>query len=151
MDATGQQLQEEFGVLGEFVDLLEKEQQVLLGVSVDELPALATRKGEMAARIVRLSQKRRQSYKVSEANPDTEETLRRAAPDALPLWRKVRNMALRAQQLNQTNGVLIQVRMSHNQKALAVLCNASGAVMYGSDGRFPGSLTNSNSSVAIKA
>lgn len=57
-------------------------------------------------------------------------------PDALPIWSTIDNLTRQAQQLNQTNGELIQMKLRHNQQALTVLSNAvNKAGIYGKNGQ----------------
>lgn len=56
--------------------------------------------------------------------------------EGLDIWQKIRGLAVRAQQLNHTNGELIQMKLRHNQQTLAVLSNAADkANLYGPDGQ----------------
>ena len=53
-------------------------------------------------------------------------------------WKLLQDVVDRARRANMTNGLMIRVRMNHNEKALAILRgatanNASG--VYGPDGR----------------
>jgi len=58
------------------------------------------------------------------------------SPEGLAAWRKTLALAKRSQQLNRTNGELIQMKLRHNQQSLAVLSNAvNKANLYGPDGQ----------------
>jgi len=59
------------------------------------------------------------------------------AADSLPVWHDIQNMAAHAQQMNRSNGELIQVKLRNNQQALTVLRNAvnSASGLYGPDGQ----------------
>jgi flagellar biosynthesis protein FlgN len=137
--ATGQlnsQLKDERCAMRAFVTLLEQEQQILLGTDIDALLELVDKKNAVIADIVRLSQARRLSFSASDTESKSEDALRLIAPDALPVWREIRQLAARSQHLNQTNGQLIQTRLRQNQQTLTVLHNAADSVsLYGSDGQ----------------
>lgn len=130
------QLHDELEAMRTFVDLLEREQQILLGTDIDALLELVDKKNGVIADIVRLAQTRRQTFAASDTEAKTEEALSVIAPDALPTWKEIRQLAARSQQLNQTNGQLIQTRLRQNQQTLTVLHNAADSVsLYGSDGQ----------------
>jgi flagellar biosynthesis protein FlgN len=58
------------------------------------------------------------------------------SPEGLAIWQKTLALAKRSQQLNRTNGELIQMKLRHNQQSLAVLSNAvNKANLYGPDGQ----------------
>jgi flagella synthesis protein FlgN len=66
-----------------------------------------------------------------------EKWIAKNAPASHMLWAEIRKLAAEAQQLNSTNGELIQSRMRNNQQALSVLYNSSknAAGIYGPDGQ----------------
>jgi flagella synthesis protein FlgN len=136
------QLQGELNALRVFADLLEKEQQVLLGTNADELLDLVNKKNELTAKLLNLSQARRKSFVADATESETENLLHRTAPNAVPVWREIRKLAAHAQHLNQTNGEMIQARLRHSQQALTVLHSAANSVsLYGANGQpnLPGS------------
>jgi len=61
----------------------------------------------------------------------------RAAADAGcdALWDTIREQADRAARLNRTNGMLIGIRMAHNQRMLNLIEEAAGKGLYGPDGQ----------------
>jgi flagella synthesis protein FlgN len=97
---------------------------------------LSEAKAQAASQLLELSNARRKALLGD--SPDSMETwLARHAPGSLPAWSEIRKLAGQAQQLNSTNGELINSRMRHNQQALSVLQNAakSAAGLYGPDGQ----------------
>lgn len=132
-------LRNEHHALRAFVALLETEQNALVEGQTDELLDLADSKTRLIDQLNQLGaiRKRFQSQHSDPATADNLEAwLRQYAAAELPLWNEMRQLAARAQQLNQTNGELIQVKLRHNQQALAVLHNAAhSASLYGRDGQ----------------
>ncbi len=55
----------------------------------------------------------------------------------LPVWHEIRQLATQAQNMNRTNGELIQVKMRYNQRTLTMLHNATHSAngLYGPDGQ----------------
>ncbi len=129
-------LNKELAELRKFVALLSSEQQSLLDNDTDSLLTLSETKTQTAGLLMNMSNSRR---KLLLANGiDTMETwIVNHAPDSQVLWGDIQKFAVQAQQLNSTNGELIQSRMRHNQQALGVLYNSSksAAGLYGPDGQ----------------
>ncbi len=127
-------LNSERDTLRDFVALLEQEQQILLGSDTDPLLQLAERKTRISEVLFVMSKVRRQAL------PDatnTEVWLQNNAPDKLPVWKEIRQLAEQSRQLNHTNGELIQIKMRYNQQALGVLVGATqnAAGLYGQNGQ----------------
>ncbi|HEX5678740.1 MAG TPA: flagellar protein FlgN [Alcanivorax sp.] len=61
----------------------------------------------------------------------------RAAMDAgcAALWSAIRDQADQAARLNRTNGVLIGIRLEHNQRMLNFIEETAGKGLYGPDGQ----------------
>lgn len=129
-------LNKELAELRKFVAVLDSEQQSLLNNDTDSLLTLSEAKAQAASQLLEMSNARRKALLGD--SPDSMETwLARHAPGSLPAWSEIRKLAGQAQQLNSTNGELINSRMRHNQQALSVLQNAakSAAGLYGPDGQ----------------
>jgi flagellar biosynthesis protein FlgN len=122
-----------------FVTVLETEQRTLLEGKTDQLLALAETKTRLVGELTELGNRRRQYLSAHDMRPgldDTTSWLKSHLPAELPAWNEIRRLAERAQQLNTTNGQLIQVKLRHNQQALTVLHTAAqGASLYGPDGQ----------------
>lgn len=127
---------EERSALRAFVLLLETEQKILTSDDTSPLLELANTKSSSALRLTTIISARRNALHNS-GYPDMNSWLQLIAPTALPVWLEIRELAERAQQMNLTNGELIQTRMRHNQKALGVLHSAASdsAGLYGRDGQ----------------
>lgn len=133
-------LHNERDTMRSFVSLLETEQNALLEGQAEQLLTLANTKTATVNQLTDLGNARKQflvkTGKGSEAD-NIEAWLQTHAPKELPVWSEIRKLATRAQQLNHTNGEMIQVKMRHNQQALSVLHNAANnaTTLYGRDGQ----------------
>ncbi len=113
--------------LSEFIELLQREEALLVSGETDALLALAQEKNERYRRLQRLSDDRslllgRLGRKPSNA---AIQELCAGLPRVLARWEEIRELAQQARELNQVNGTLIMERMAHNQAALAVLMSAT--------------------------
>lgn len=134
-------LTEERTALQAFVGLLEREQQILLSPDTEPLLDLSHEKTRAAEAITALVKQRAQY--ISAGPGRVEAWLRSNAADALDVWKDIQKMGAQAQQMNKTNGELIQVRMRYNQQAVQALLGASAqtAGLYDPKGKtnMPGS------------
>lgn len=133
-------LHAECDALKSFVALLEAEQQALLGTDTDKLLALSDSKIKAANELGKLGEDRRKELLargVADEAGSTAAWLQNHAAELLPIWRNIQQLAEKAQQINRTNGVLIQSRLRHNQQALMALQNAARNTsnLYGPDGQ----------------
>jgi len=123
----------------DFVELLQREQGLLTENSIDPLLILAEQKSARAVKLNELAEMcRRQLEKIipSLDSAAIEAWLEANSREGLAMWQEVRTLAEQAKQLNNINGELIQMKLRHNQQALAALSNAvSQANLYGSDGQ----------------
>lgn len=131
-----QKLNKELAELRKFVALLTSEQQSLLNNDTDSLLALSESKTQAANLLMEMSNSRRKAL-LTNSKDTMEMWISRHAPNSLAVWNEIRQLAAQAQNLNTTNGELIQSRMRHNQQALGVLYNSSksAAGLYGPDGQ----------------
>lgn len=122
-----------------FIALLEREQGMLMDNQTDHLIELAERKASDALRLNQIAESRRDILQqhIPELNNQTIQSwLNNNQAEALPIWLAISELTQRAQQLNQTNGELIQMKLRHNQQALTVLSNAvNKAGVYGRNGQ----------------
>jgi len=133
-------LQEEVGVLREFVQILHREQQALVAANAEVLLPLTTEKNTAANRLTGLANQRSLALAADgfPANGAGMNQWLKKHPDRVTagLWAEFLTLAQEARTLNELNGKLIQDRMSHNQKALIALTAASeNAAIYGPDGQ----------------
>jgi flagellar biosynthesis protein FlgN len=133
-------MEAECNALRAFVALLETEQQTLLSGESDPLLALADSKVEAVHELNNLAQARNNdllAFGAETGSGGLETWLQENAAGSLPVWYDIRQLAMRAQQLNNTNGELIRIKLRHNQQALAALHNAANNAdgLYGPDGQ----------------
>lgn len=120
-----------------FVDLLAREETLLIAGDSDALLALTKDKTDLYHTLQRLHDARAMllgRHKLD--NTDTAiRTLCAETPDILTQWEEVLRLANEARERNQLNGKLILERMQHNQGALNVLLAAADRPQfYGADG-----------------
>jgi flagella synthesis protein FlgN len=122
-----------------FMALLEREQRMLVENVTDQLLELSEQKSTDALRLNGLAQVRRDLLQINipQLTIDSiQDWLGTHSPAGLLIWQKIYSVADRVQQLNHTNGELIQMKLRHNQQSLAVLSNAADkASLYGPDGQ----------------
>lgn len=133
-------LHAERDALKSFVALLEAEQQALLGTDTDKLLALSDSKIKAVSELGKLAEERRKELRargVADEAGSMAAWLQNNAAELMPVWRSIQQLAEKTQQMNRTNGVLIQSRLRHNQQALMALQNAARSTsgLYGPDGQ----------------
>lgn len=125
--------------LQDFVSLLEREQGLLVENSADQLLELAEQKSAFAINLNELAESRRSLLRKNIPVLSVETIhawLKTHSTEGLAIWKKIRTLAEHAQQINHTNGELIQMKIRHNQQSLTVLSNAvNKANLYGPDGQ----------------
>lgn len=128
----GDTLPTEISRLGEFIDLLQREQALLIQGDTEALLLLSEKKTALANTLAALAQER-----AAEMGSDTINLKKLMVSDPIsPAWQKLLELAAKARDLNTTNGQLIGLHMQNNQQALAVLMNAANRAMtYGPDGQ----------------
>jgi len=131
----------ESNLVKQFVQLLEKEQDVLTNGRTDELPAIAESKEKLAAALNELSLQRNLFLTSLGFPPDRPGMESWTAAntgqiETLTAWNQTLVSAARAKDLNLRNGQLIQLRMKYNSQALEVLMRKENNLdLYGPDGR----------------
>ncbi len=133
-------LQAEHDAWKGFVTLLETEQQALVSGNTEQLLALVDSKVLAAQSLGKLANERRESLLACGGKVETDgltSWLQTNAANSLPVWNGILQLSEQAQQLNRTNGILIQTRLRQNQQALMVLQNATDSTngLYGPDGQ----------------
>lgn len=131
-------LDNELATLRKFVALLTSEQQFLLSDDSDSLLTMSEVKIQVANQLMEIANARRSSLLQQDID-SMENWIAKFTPKTLPTWIKIRDLASQAQQLNNTNGELINSKIRNNQQALSALFattqNASVAGLYGPDGQ----------------
>lgn len=142
-------LEAERNAFDAFVGVLEAESAALNTGDVEALITLAQSKSEKVSILSRLSESRRAFLRAAGFSPDRTGMSGwlvahggADGPRLSALWNTLLDHAVRAQQLNESNGALIESRLRFNQAALASLqAAARQTTYYGPDGttRLPGS------------
>lgn len=134
-------LLEEVAQLRGFLDLLENEQQALIGGDVERLLPLAAEKNDLLRRLAQLGEARGKALLAAGLATDRQgmEGWLERHPEpagAKRVWQELLTLAEKAGALNQTNGKLIATRLANNQQALSTLMAAANqAALYGPDGQ----------------
>ncbi|MEO6421892.1 MAG: flagellar protein FlgN [Candidatus Nitrotoga sp.] len=123
-----------------FIGLLETEQQALLNDQTEQIQVLAENKTQMVHKLTKLVNARKSGMLTRgiKIEPGSMETwLKTHIAINLPAWHEIQQLATHAQNMNRTNGELIQLKMRHNQQVLTMLHNATHNAngLYGPDGQ----------------
>lgn len=136
----GAALGAEVSAFAAFIDLLQREQDVLKTAKTERLVSIIEEKSAHSAKLAQLAQQRETAlqqagYAVSRSGMET--WLAHAGqPDWTADWQRLIALADTARELNRLNGKLIGVFMSQNQQAFSALMAASNrAITYGPDGQ----------------
>lgn len=131
----------ETAALQVFIAILEEEQKLLISANADAIVPLLDRKTALIAELGAAGQNREAALLalgVSNTREAFDLYFASASPELQTHWQQLMAMAQAANQLNSTNGTLINTRLQHNQQALAILMNAAGVgsevPTYGPDG-----------------
>lgn len=132
-------LQQELDALDRFVALLQREQQALIAADTLTLADITQEKLQLGEQLNRLASAclavvAADGFATNAAG--IQQWLAGQPAGTNMLWDQLLKRARAAQQLNETNGLLIETRLQHNQQALTVLFQAANqAGMYGPDGK----------------
>lgn len=122
-----QLIDSEAALLRGFVDLLAREEALLIAGDADGLMVLSKEKSERYHQLQRLHEDRGLLL-ARLGKPNTADGIHAVCaplPDTLKRWGEVLRLAGDAQQRNAVNGKLITERMQNNQAALTVLLDAA--------------------------
>lgn len=133
-------LAQEIEAADRLVALLKQEQEHLIKADIEGLTALTEKKTEAVGKMSELAMMRHRSL-ADAGLPANEEGMqqwmkRKAAAPASSDWSRLLELMRSAQELNRTNGILINTHLSRNQSALGVLQqNAQSGSFYGPNGQ----------------
>lgn len=129
-------LETECALLRAFLELLEAEQAALVAGDIERAAILAQEKSVRADELERLAEARRR-YLDSRASPSAGVHSPESPDNGIEAaWHEVLSLAAQAREVNRVNGLLIARRLSHSQRALALLYGtAAHSDLYGPDGR----------------
>lgn len=129
----------ELSGLRSFLALLEREQGMLVENLTDQLVDLSAQKSSAAVALHKLAETRHallQRHIPQQNVQSIKSWLGLHCKECLPVWLEIVTLSQRAQQINQANGELIQMKLRHNQQALSVLINAvNKSGVYGRNGQ----------------
>lgn len=133
-------LREEIGKLDEFIGLLESEQALLKAGQTEALIPLIDKKNALATALGELAQTREAALSgmnLPDGRSGMEIWLATTEGQACRAeWSRLLDLTRKARDLNETNGKLIGLHLSHNQQAFAALMGAADRAMtYGPDGQ----------------
>ncbi|MCX8086968.1 MAG: flagellar protein FlgN [Rhodocyclaceae bacterium] len=140
-----QTLEDEIGRLEAFIALLQREQSLLEKGETEALLPLIEQKNALAGALAGFDRSRehalaRLGLPAGRAGMEAWLASQEGAPYQAQ-WERLLELAQRARDLNETNGRLIQLHLSHHQQALAALMNAANQITtYGPDGQQQGGL-----------
>jgi flagellar biosynthesis protein FlgN len=133
-------LVEENQTVARLLQLLEQEQQQLIGANIDDLTVLMEEKAQIVIKMAELAKQRYRT--LGEAGFEPQESGMQAWIDASKSiaagksWTALLELARNAKELNRINGMLIGKHMVRNQNALNVLQGGSQAgSFYGPNGQ----------------
>lgn len=133
-------LNAERDALRSLVTLLETEQQALIDGKAEQLLPLSDSKTQAVHALSKLANARKNDLLTHAAAIKASGIvawLQAHAAGSLPVWQDIQQLAEQMQNLNRTNGTLIQSKLRNNQQALAVLLNVTNSTqgLYGADGQ----------------
>jgi flagella synthesis protein FlgN len=118
-------LEAESSQLRKFLDLLEREEAVLISGDTDNLSLITKEKNERYRQLQHLHDDRSMLTARFGHGDAAMRAICAKLPKALARWDEVLSLAARAQERNRVNGQLITKHMQHNQAALSVLTEAA--------------------------
>lgn len=135
----------ELGGFQDFHQLLKKEQAALIKGEVEQLLQFSTQKSGMIEKLAGLSTQRKSLIGAAGCEDNASGIAAyldgiQATTATRELWGKLLDLAREVDQINCSNGILIDTRLRHNQQALSVLQSAANpsASLYGPNGQISG-------------
>lgn len=137
-DAMLAAIMAERDALSDFVALLKQEELVLIAGDTDLLSRLVASSFEQSQKIASITQAREQLMKSNGLSIDRDgmELWLKSHPQSRKDWDELLRLTEEARLTNESNGRLIDLRLTQNQQALSVLQAAAqgSASLYGPDG-----------------
>ncbi len=120
-----------------FLELLEREEALLIAADTESLMALNQEKSDFYLALQQHHESRTQLL-ARQRLPNSDASIRelcKTLPDTLARWDELLELAREARARNENNGRLINERMQHNQAALSILLSATeGPQLYDAEG-----------------
>jgi flagellar biosynthesis/type III secretory pathway chaperone len=122
--------------LEEFVRLLEREAQALQNIQADDLSVVVSEKTRWSEAANTAWNRLVIASGVDSLHGDSLETALTATPTLQSRWRDIRQLAEKAEHLNQSNNILIEAQLQRTRQALDVLQSAANrGTLYGANGQ----------------
>ncbi|SNS60838.1 flagella synthesis protein FlgN [Noviherbaspirillum humi] len=133
-------LTQELAAATRLQQVLQQEQELLIGADIGALEAVTADKNKLVAELTDLALQRQRhmtSAGIAQDAVGIQAWLSTASPATAKLWTDLLDTARASQSLNRTNGMLITQHQNRNQSALNVLRGASNSAggLYGPDGQ----------------
>ena len=135
-------LETEKSTLGEFIEILKKEENALVQGKIEEIDYLASNKSRLIEKLIQLDDHRNgyfQSQGLASEKSSVSNWLEEQysnQPELQTLWNELLALAKIAQKINHSNGLIISTHLQHNQRAFAALhCAAGNISLYGPKGQ----------------
>ncbi|MBI1889241.1 MAG: flagellar protein FlgN [Burkholderiales bacterium] len=123
------------------IDLLKKEQAMLVAAEIEGLPALTEEKAKIVSHLSELASRRHNALAAAGFAPQEtgmQEWLKKnAIAAASSAWKELMDLAKSGRELNRINGMLINKHLARNQQAINVLQVGpqEGHAFYGPNGQ----------------
>lgn len=132
-----QTVEREAEICQELVDLLQKEEQLLISNELAPLMQLSQSKSQLVGQFVLASQTRYKQLAQAGLSPEDSSMndLLMHQPEAHRAWNQFLQLVMTAKELNRTNGLLLQRLASRNQNALMAIQGRQSSQLYGPDGQ----------------
>lgn len=132
-----QSVEREAEICQELVDLLQKEEQLLISNELEPLMQLSQSKSQLVGQFVLASQTRYKQLAQAGLSPEDSSMndLLMHQPEAHRAWNQFLQLVMTAKELNRTNGLLLQRLASRNQNALMAIQGRQSSQLYGPDGQ----------------
>ena len=134
-------LQAELAAIKTFNEILQKEQRTLVNGDIEDLDYLASEKKRLVEQLANLNKQRNQFLSSHGLLTDAEGmkklfSTNNSYSEPNKIWRDLLELVAVTNQLNKTNGTIINARLQHTERSLTALqCAAGNFSLYGSKGQ----------------
>ena len=121
-------LLEEMKALRSFIEILKKEEQVLIEGKIEEIDFYSSEKSRLIEILTQFNDQREKYLKAQGIDLDKNcmNNLLSKQNSDQNSWNELLDLAGIAKKLNQSNGLIITARYQHHQRALAAIHSAAG-------------------------
>ena len=137
-------LETEKSTLGEFIEILQKEEDALVQGKIEAIDYLSSNKSRLIEKLIQIDGHRNEYLqnqgltleKSSSSISNWLEKQHSNQPGIKTLWNELLALAKIAKKINHSNGLIISTHLQHNQRAFAALhCAAGNVSLYGPKGQ----------------